>query len=149
MTENTPSRRKVNALRVVRWLLVVPFAFAGWYVGLIVALVIHTAHKALCPAQYLVSGMCAAPWSEFVQGSAIIIGAILVGALVVLLPALIAPNHRKRMAWIAYLFGLLYSVYFLVSIPGIWQAVVAAAVAGAWVLWLFHHAGSVDSKGTT
>lgn len=149
MTEASPPRNKVNAISWLRWLLLVPSAFTGWYVGLIVALVIHRAHKAICPAHYLVSGMCHAPWTPLVQNSAIIIGSILAGALVVLLPALLAPSHRKRVAWIAYGLGFLYSMYFLVVIPDIWHAVLSSVIAGSIVLWLLFRTDSVASKGMT
>jgi hypothetical protein len=134
---------------MLRWLFVVPSAFIGWYVGLIVALVIHRAHQAICPAQYLVSGMCHAPWTPLVQNSAIIIGSILAGALVVLLPTVLAPSQRQRVAWIAYGLGLLYSIYFLVVIPGIWHAVLSAAIGGGVVLWRFFRTDSVASNGVT
>lgn len=149
MTEARPLRSKLNATSWLRWLLLVPSAFIGWYVGLIIALVIDRAHKAICPTHYLVSGMCHAPWSPLVQDSAIIIGSILAGALVVLLPAVLAPNHRKRVAWIAYGLGLLYSVYFLVLMPSIWHAVLSAAIGGGVVLWRVHHTEFVAWKGTT
>jgi hypothetical protein len=136
-------------VHTLRWLFVVPSAFVGWYVGLIVALLIHSANEALCPTEYIVSGMCNAPWSAFVQGSAIIFGAIFSGALVVLLPTLFAPNHQKRVAWIAYGLGLLSSIYFLVFIPGIWHAVLSSIIGGSIVLWRVFRTDSVASKGMT
>jgi len=147
VTEASPTRSKVNAINWLRWLLLVPSAFIGWYVGLIVALVIHRAHKAICPAHYLVSGMCHAPWTPLVQNSAIIIGSILAGALVVLLPAVLAPSHRMRVAWIAYGLGFLYSMYFLVLMPDIWHAVLSSVIGGGFVLRRFLRTDSVDSKG--
>jgi hypothetical protein len=146
VTGATPPHRNVHTLR---WLFVVPSAFVGWYVGLILALLINSAHKALCPTTYIVSGMCNAPWSAFVQGLAIICGAVFSGALVVLLPALFAPNHRKRVASIAYGLGMLLSVYFLVLIPGIWHAVLSSVTGGGIVLWRFVRRDSAVSKGMT
>jgi hypothetical protein len=147
VTEGSPSRSKVNAINWLRWLLLVPSAFIGWYVGLIVSLAIYRAHKAICPAHYLVSGMCHAPWTPLVENSAIITGSFLAGALVVLLPALLAPSHRKRVAWLAYGLGFLYSLYFLVSIPDIWHAVLSSVIAGSIVLWCLLRTESVASKG--
>ena len=144
MTGNSPSRRNLQTLR---WLFVVPSAFVGWYVGLIVALLIYSARKALCPTKYVVSGMCNAPWSPFVEGLAIIFGGILSGAMVVMLPTFFAPNHQKRVAWIAYGLGLLSSIYLLVLITGIWHAVLSSAIGGGIVLWRFVRTDSVASKG--
>jgi hypothetical protein len=149
VTEASPSRSKVNAINWLRWLLLVPSAFTGWYVGLIVSLAIYRAHKAICPAHYLVSGMCHAPWTPLVQNSAINIGSILAGALVVLLPAFLAPSHRKRVAWIAFGLGFLYSMYFLVLLPDIWHAVLSSVIGGGIVLWRFCRTDSVASKEMT
>jgi hypothetical protein len=133
----------------LRWLSVVPSAFVGWYVGLILALLIYSANKELCPTKYMVSGMCNAPWSAFTEGLAIIFGATISGALVVSLPTLFAPNQQKRVAWAAYGLGLLSSIYFLVLVPGIWHAVLSSVIGGSVVLWRLFRTDFVASKGMT
>lgn len=135
MSAPTSSPFNVRAFSVVRWVLVVPSALVGWYAGLIVALLIYKANEALCPARYLVSGMCTAPWSSVIEELAVIVGGAVVGALVVLLPSLMAPYHRKKIALIAYSLGFACSIYVLMLVPSIWRAVLAAALAGGWMLW--------------
>ena len=125
-------------LRLLRWMLVVPSGILGWYLGMIVAMLIYKANQALCPARYLVSGVCAAPWSIYVEKMAFFIGGGVVGALVVLLPALMAPNHRKQVALIAYGLGLACSIGVLLSMFSLWNAVLPAVLAGGWVLWRIH-----------
>jgi len=151
VSEATSSRNQVSALRWVRWLLVVPSAFVGWYIGVIVPILIFKANEALCPTHYLVSGMCHSPWSAWIEGVAIIIGSVLAGALVVLLPALIAPTHRKPVALIAYVIGLACSLFVLILMLDLWYAVVSAAVAGGVSLWRVHRARASPSywKGAT
>jgi|GEM_PF-3113680 len=139
----------MSALIVLRWLLVVPSAFIGWYVGLIVAMLIYKMNEALCPARFLVSGMCTAPWSPVMEELAVIVGGAVVGALVVLLPSLMAPNHRKRIALIAYSLSFACSLYVLMLVPSIWRAVLSATLAGGLMLWCVHLSQtlSIDSKG--
>ncbi len=149
MNTPTSSPFKVRALNVVRWVLVVPAALVGWYAGLIVALLIYKTNVALCPARYLVSGMCTAPWSSAMEELAVIVGGAVVGALVVLLPALMAPYHRKKIALIAYALGFTCSIYVLMLVPSIWRAVLAAALASGLMLWRIYHSQTSpgESKG--
>ena len=120
-------------MRIVRWLLTVPVAAVGWYIGLITALVIHEISERLCPTEHLVSGRCHAPWSAFATDFALALGSLICGSLVVLLPTLIAPSYRGRVAVLAYTFGLAGSVYWLLH--GLWVPVVWAALAGGITLW--------------
>lgn len=136
----------MRALSVVRWILVVPAALVGWYAGLIVAMLLYKANEALCPTHYLVSGMCTSPWSSAMEELAVIVGGAVVGALVVLLPALMAPYHRKRIALIAYALGFTCSIYVLMLVPSIWRAVLTAALAGGLMLWRIYHSQTSPSE---
>lgn len=120
-------------LHMVRWFLTVPAAVIGWYIGIVVALGIRQLSERLCPVEYIVSGMCHAPWSSFATDFALAAGSSICGSLVVLLPALIAPSYRGRVALLAYLAGLACSAYWLLH--GLWSPVVWAALAGAVTLW--------------
>lgn len=117
----------------VRWLLTVPIAVIGWYIGVVAALLIHWVNERLCPAEYVVSGMCDAPWSSFVSDFALALGASICGSLTVLLPTLIAPSSRGRVALLAFASGLACSAYW--AFHGVWVPVAWAALAGAVTLW--------------
>ena len=122
--------KPIHALRMA---LTVPAGVAGWYIGVIVALLVHQIDQKLCPSEYLVSGTCRAPWSSLVNGIALASGSLVCGALTVLLPTLVAPFHRARVALLAYGLGLTGSAYWLFH--GHWVPVAWAAVAGAIALW--------------
>ena len=120
-------------MNLVRWLLAVPAAVAGWYIGVIAALGIRQLGERLCPVEYIVSGLCHAPRSSFATEFALVTGSLICGCLVVLLPALIAPAHRHRVAQLAYAGGLAAAAYWLLH--GFWLPVAAAALAGGATLW--------------
>lgn len=133
-------------MRTLRWLLTVPAAIAGFYIGVIVALLAHLVSERLCPPEYVVSGTCFAPWSSFVSDAYLALGSLVCGALVVLLPTLIAPSHRSRVALLAYASGLACSVYWLAH--SLWVPVVWAALAGAITLWRIQIVLTHPSSGT-
>lgn len=123
----------VGPVHLVRWIFAIPGAVAGWYIGVVVALGIRQLGERLCPAEHLVSDLCHAPWSSFVTDFALVTGSLICGSLVVLLPALIAPSHRHRVAQLAYAVGLASSAYWLFH--GFWLPVASAALAGGATLW--------------
>lgn len=120
-------------MRILRWILTVPSAFAGFYLGVFIALVIYSVDEWLCPPEYLVSGMCYAPWSSFVKDMALVVGSLICGSLVVLFPTLIAPSLRKKIAFFAYALGIVASMYWLFH--GLWVPVVGAILSGGITLW--------------
>ena len=120
-------------MRKLRMALTVPAAIAGWYLGVIVALLIHQVSQRLCPASYAASGACWAPWPAFASDVALALGSLVCGAFTVLLPTLVAPSHRARVAQLAYAGGLTCSIYWLLH--GHWVPVAWAAMAGAVTVW--------------
>ncbi len=114
-------------------MLTVPAAIAGWYIGVVVALLLHRAGQWLCPSKHVVSGTCLAPWPSFVSDASLALGSLVCGALTVLLPTLVAPCHRIKVALLAYVSGLACSAYWLLH--GHWLPVSLAALAGAVTLW--------------
>lgn len=120
-------------MKIFRWLLVIPVGVIGWYIGLFVAILVHTAGEYLCPVEEIVSGFCTAPWMAHVDDVALALGSILCGILAVLFPTLLAPSHRGAVAAVAYASGLILSASFLIH--GVWGAVAWAALSGGLTLW--------------
>ncbi len=124
-------------MRILRWLLIVPAVFIGWYAGLLSGITVYKINEWLCPAEYIVSGMCYAPWSSYIHEFAVIFGAMVAASLIVALPAVIAPSHRRIVASVAYTLGLMYAVYFIVGGGSeMWIPAAAAISAGGAMLWL-------------
>lgn len=124
---------QVRFIRILRWLLMVPAAIIGWYIGIIIALLVHMVSERLCPTEHIVSGTCHAPWSSLVSSVSLALGSMVCGTLAVLLPTLTAPSHRTKVALCAYVAGLACSVYWLAH--SLWVPVAWAALAGAITLW--------------
>lgn len=123
----------VRTMRTLRWILTVPAALVGFYLGVFAAMVIYKVNEWLCPSEYLVSGMCNAPWSSFVSDLALAVGSLMCGSLVVLFPTLIAPALRKKVAFVAYASGIVASLYWLFH--GLWVPVAWAILSGGLTLW--------------
>lgn len=121
-------------MHILRWSLLIPAAVLGWYVGVFVAIAVYEVGDGFCPAAEVVSGMCTSPWFAVFSDFSLALGSSVCGALVVLFPTLTAPSGRVRVAWAAYVCGLLASAYFLFE--GIWLPVLAAASAGAVMVWV-------------
>lgn len=85
-------------MKTLRWLLVAPSWLVGVTLGLVVAMVLGTLSIQLCPTALLVSGLCMATWYPAVETLSFCIGAALGAVATVLLPALVAPHFRGRVA---------------------------------------------------
>ena len=136
----------VRTMKIFRWFLVTPAGILGWYVGVIAALSIYEIKERLCLPEYIVSGMCHASWSSHVTSVSLVLGSLISGALVVLLPTISAPAYRSRVALIAYILGLICSLYWLFY--GEWVPVVWAAVGGGLMLWRTQKVLTRHSRGT-
>lgn len=136
---STIAATRGRALTVARWLLVVPAAFAGWYLALVAAMLVYGLAQRLCPAELVVSGACTAPWHAPFFDALVVGGAALAATLIVLLPALVAPARRVAVARLAYAAGLAAAAWLVVGDTGgkslVLPALVAACLAGAVTLW--------------
>lgn len=120
---------------VVRWLLVVPLGILGVIAGFAVAIALVSIADALCPRELVVSGMCTAPWYGAAFDAATCAGAIVGAWFAVVLPAAVAPAHRKRIAALAFVLGAGYAAYALAAVgASLLLPFVLALVAGAIAL---------------
>ena len=84
----------------------IPAAFAGWYLALLLAMLAYGIGTRLCPPELVVSGACTADWFGPFFDALVIGGACLAATLVVLFPALVAPAHRVGVARAALVAGV-------------------------------------------
>jgi hypothetical protein len=103
----------INALR---WVGVVPAAVFGWYLALVIGLVLHSVLGSLCPPQEIISGMCTAFWYPLASRSLFCAGAALSAFFVVLFASLVSPSHSRQVAWVVYSVGAGVAVSMTISI---------------------------------
>lgn len=119
-------------MRVFRWLTCIPAALAGYIVGYLAGAFIYEVGEWTCPSEYVVSGMCAAPWSQSLFTVALAIGASVAASLIVILPAMVAPSNRLAVAGITFVLGSLFAAYAMFSVgssilvPGVTAITVGA-----------------------
>ncbi len=119
----------------IRWLAVVPTAILAWHMALLVGLALYSGLEALCPAEQKVSEICIAVWFASAESGVFIFSAAFAAALIVTSCTLIAPDHRRVVAWTTFALGTLAAAYLALETMAIWEFV-AAVVAGSISAWL-------------
>jgi hypothetical protein len=113
---------------VIRWILVIPSAFAAWYVAFIFSILVGAIVVGPCiDSEYPQPRFCEAPWVQLALAHRLPIrfGIGLSAVLVVIVSAIMAPNHRVTVAWTALGVGAIVA-----SVMGYRaEAVAEAAVA--------------------
>jgi hypothetical protein len=122
-------------MRIVRWLLVPPAAFAAWVGALLLGLAGINALDALCPPDLMISGVCTAAWHPPAMRVLEAVCAAVAAAGVVVAPALIAPAYRVAVATICFFAGAAFAV-FMAWAGGLWIALAAAALSGTTVWYV-------------
>lgn len=110
----------------IRWIAVIPAAVAGWWSAVIVAIAVHGFVFSFCPPEDVVSGACIAPWFLRFKTALLYSSVALSAILVVLVPTVMAPAHRRLVAWVAYAAGAVAAV----ALGGWLAEVVVALVSG-------------------
>ena len=121
--------------RLLRWLLVPPAGLLGWYAGVAAGLALHALAESFCDPADRVSGACVAGWFAAAADAAVHAGVAVAAALVVLLPALVAPGMRGTVAWTAFGFGAA-AAGNLAWMTGAWSEMLVAVTVGFAALWL-------------
>jgi hypothetical protein len=124
-------------MRWLRWLLMIPSAWASWYVALVIGVHTHSALEALlCPREQIVSGMCAAAWFEYVSRGVMCAGAGLAAALILVTCALIAPSHRSQVVAVTLVAGVVAALVMGVLATAYPECITALVVGGVVAMWL-------------
>src|SRR5262245_14732271 len=107
---------------------VVPSAIAAYLVPMFVAFAASDIAFAQCAPHFVVSGDCKAPWYRQFDELLMFAGAVLAAFLLVLVPALVARNHRRGVASVIFVVGAIVSV--ALGLAGYFSAWPAPIVAG-------------------
>lgn len=83
----------------VRWFLVIPVAYLGYYLALISGMAFLALAEFFCPPDAVVSGMCVADYMEPIEKTSFVIFPGIAAVLVVLLPVLVAPCRKVDVAF--------------------------------------------------
>ena len=110
----------------LRWIAVVPAAVAGWWLVVVVAITLHGLVFSFCAPEDVVSGACVAPWFSQFESALLYFAVALSATLVVLVPTIMAPAHRRLIAWVAYLVGAIVAL----SIGGLSMELAIAVASG-------------------
>ncbi len=123
-----------NKVEILRWVLVIPSAFAGWYTAFIIGLFLYAVADSFCPPDLMVSGSCQASWHGSLVDGLIIFGSCLSAILVLIFAVLVAPSNRILVAKIIYTGGVIFAIY-AVYVTSAWPAFFGAVVSGALLLY--------------
>ena len=120
----------MKAARLGRWLLV-PLAAAGiWAVALLSGLAAVGVLDALCPADAMISGFCAAPWYAPSVDALILADAAATAFAIVVVCGFVAPANKFTVALSAFLRGAVFAA-FAASEGSMWGPFLAAAAGGS------------------
>lgn len=109
----------------------------GYGVALLTVILFTQLLRLTCPPESVVSGACTASWYPNAELGAIALATALGAAAWVGFPALIAPSHRDRVAWVAFACGALFATWFLFQVGiGFTVPFGSAIVVGAIVALL-------------
>jgi hypothetical protein len=116
--------------KCLRWIAVVPSAIVAWVIVFVVSLyLLGRAERLFCPAEFLSSSGCYVSWWRDVERGATILGASLAGVLVVVVATVVAPSHKKSVAWWSYGAGAVVAV-FMGLLSSLFMEMMATLLAG-------------------
>lgn len=116
----------------IRWLLVLPAAWVGFYLGLLIAIFSFQSLTGWCPGGTITSGHCSVSW---VNQLPFIIGAAFAPPLVLYLGTTMAPNHRVAVAWALYFGGAVIGLLFFRKPLAVLVAGVTGAITALLLVW--------------
>jgi hypothetical protein len=121
-------------VNTLRWILVPVSAIVAFYAPTVVAIAGFSLINRLCPPELMVSGSCTASWSGLATEALVILCAALSAIGVVLVPALVAPERKLKVATLAFTGGALLAIYIALH-GSLWELLTAALVGGGLALW--------------
>ncbi len=98
-------------INYIRWILIPIVGVLSWYLAVLIGLAAYQFAESLCPSEYIISGMCFAPWFATVSKLIIDVGAGLSALFVVLFSTLLAPSRKVEVAWFVFFTGLAVAIF--------------------------------------
>ena len=123
----------ISVMKLARWLMLLPSAYAAWWIVLIVGILYVSFLDWLCPPELILSGFCTASWYKPAFDAGVIVGAGLGAGLILLTTILVAPSHRRLVAAIAFGIGSAVALYGAYK-TDLWVAGAAAISVGLLAL---------------
>jgi hypothetical protein len=121
--------------KLLRWTFVPLSGIAVWYAALLLGIAGYGLLDRLCPPALVVSGACTASWHGPASEALLLLCTALASAGIVLVPALVAPARRFRVAVLAFGCGAAFALY-AASGGSLWGPFFVAGLAGSASLWL-------------
>jgi hypothetical protein len=116
-------------MSALRWLLIVPAAVAVWYLVLVGMFTYAFVDSSLCPPTDLVSGHCVNFTIRRLLDLTMHVFAGASACAVMVVAVLVAPGHKKPVAWITLAGGLVVAALLAASTRH-WPLFAAAAMGG-------------------
>lgn len=135
MTQSRWPTLGAESMHIVRWILFIPAAIAGWYGALFFSILVLNALGDPCAPEPMANGDCIGPIGSTFGDVMIIVGASLSAVLVVLIATIVAPDHKVVVARLTYAAGFVVAVILAVPLS-LWVAFAGAALAGLATLAL-------------
>lgn len=126
-----------HKIDVIRWVLVIPAAFAGWYVALFMGIFLYPVADLFCPPELLISGVCTATWYKPVIDGLVVFGASLSAVLAIFFSFMIAPSKKVLVAKAILLGGVGMALYAAI-ITSAWFAFIGAITCGLITVVIMH-----------
>lgn len=117
-------------MRIIRWLLVIPSALAGWYLALLIGVFLYSVADYFCPPAEMISGLCVARWHGTVIEGLFVVGASLAAIFVVQFAVFTAPEKKTAVAISVFCLGMATAASFAFYSEA-WGAFVGASTFGA------------------
>ena len=88
----------------------IPVAYFGYYAALISGMAFLALAESFCPPDAIVSGTCVADYMKPVEKTLFVVFPGIAAALVVLLPALVAPSRKVEVAFAFLVVGSVIAI---------------------------------------
>jgi len=114
----------------------VPAALFGWLIAGWVADSILIVGYWFCPAEFIASNHCFAPWMDFLFQCTLFTGALMAAGLFVILPSVVAPSRKPIVAIVAFLVGLVIAINLALELRewGLFSVAIAAGLLAVWIV---------------
>ena len=118
-----------DAVKTLRWLLVVPAGILAWYAVFIAVLFTYPiVEQVLCPPGDWISRTCMNSTVSQWMKAFVLVHAGLSAVAVVVSAVAVAPSHKRVIAWLAFGAGALVALSFALAARATGEAIVAIAM---------------------